>query len=100
MVGPTTAGLRPDSVEGVGLVDGGWEELAEATRQSPPEFLAALAEPPEVLASMEAFLADRRAFDPGTWDADQERAARAQVDEKHAGHVALVTRSIAVRGMV
>ena len=37
---------------------------------------------------MDAYLADRREFDPATWDADQERAARAAVDEKHAGHVA------------
>ena len=39
-------------------------------------------------------------FDPGTWDADQERAFRAQVDQKHAGHVALVTRQAVIRGVV
>jgi pimeloyl-ACP methyl ester carboxylesterase len=49
---------------------------------------------------MAAFLGDRRDFDPTTWDADQERAARSQVDQKHAGHVALVTRSATIRGIV
>jgi hypothetical protein len=59
-----------------------------------------MTEPPEVLASMEAWLADRRAFDPSSWDGDQEAAARAQVVEKHAGHVGLVTRSSVVRRTV
>ena len=77
-----------------------WEETAEATRLSQSEFLASLAEPPEVLSSMEAFLVDRRDFDPDTWDVDQERAARAQVEQKHAGHVALVTRPATLRGVV
>jgi pimeloyl-ACP methyl ester carboxylesterase len=99
IVAATIAALRPGSVAGLALVDGGWEDLAEATRMSSTEYLAAIAEPPEVLASMAAFLADRRAFDPTTWDEDQERAARAQVDQKHAGHVALVTRAIALRGL-
>jgi hypothetical protein len=49
---------------------------------------------------MAAYLADRRDYDPPTWDADQERAARAAVDEKHAGHVAPVTRAHALRGAV
>ena len=49
------------------------------------EFLRGLDEPPEVMRSMAAFLADREAFDPATWDADQERAARATVVETHAG---------------
>ena len=51
------------------------------------EFLRGLDEPPEVMRSMAAFLADRAAFDPATWDADQERAARATVVETHAGKV-------------
>jgi pimeloyl-ACP methyl ester carboxylesterase len=100
MVAATMAGLAPGSVAGVALVDGGWEDLGEATRQSPDEFLAALAEPPEVLASMDAFLADRRAFDPASWDHDQERAARAQVEQKHAGHVGLIARPMVLRGLV
>lgn len=100
MVAGEMARLQPASVSGVALVDGGWEDMASATRMSPTELVAALAEPPEVLASMDAFLEDRRDFDPATWDADQERAARSQVDQKHAGHVALVTRSATIRGVV
>ncbi len=49
---------------------------------------------------MDAYLADRRDFDPGSWDADQERAARAAVDEKYAGHVAPVTRTHVLRGSI
>ena len=41
---------------------------------------------------MAAFLADREAFDPATWDADQERAARSCVVELPARRVVLVTR--------
>ncbi len=100
MVVATAAALAPDSVAGVALLDGGWETLWDATGMSPPEYLAALAEPPEVLASMAAWLADRRAYDPASWDADQERAARAQVEEKHAGHVAPVVRAATLRALV
>lgn len=100
LVAATMARIQPASVAGVALVDGGWEDVGEATRLSPGEFLAGLAEPPEVLRSMGDFLADRAAFDPATWDADQERAARAQVDQKHAGHVALVSRPATVRSVV
>ena len=100
MVAATAARLQPGSVAGLALVDGGWEDIGVSTRLSQQEFLAAIAEPPEVMASMDAFLADRRDFDPGSWDADQERAFRAQVDQKHAGHVALVTRQAVIRGVV
>jgi len=100
MIAATMAAQAPRSVAGLALVDGGWEEMAEATRSSADEYLAAIAEPPEVLASMDAFLADRRDFHPPSWDADQERAARAQVDQKHAGHVGLVSRPTAIRGCV
>jgi len=96
----TAAASRPGSVAGVALLDGGWEEVGEQTRSTPAEFLATIAEPPEVLASMDAFLADRRDFDPGTWDSDQERAARAQVDQKHAGHVGSVVRAGVLRQVV
>jgi pimeloyl-ACP methyl ester carboxylesterase len=41
---------------------------------------------------MAAWLADRAAFDPATWDADQEWAARAAVVELPAGRVVLSTR--------
>ena len=99
-VAATMGALQPASVAGVALVDGGWEDVGEATRLSSAEFLAGLAEPPEVLRTMDAFLADRRGFDPASWDADQERAARAQVDQKVAGHVVMVSRPVAVRGLV
>ena len=49
---------------------------------------------------MAAFLADRKGFDPSTWDADQERAARATVVETHAGHVVPSTRPHAVEASV
>jgi len=100
MVAATAGALAPVSVAGIALVDGGWESLADATRMTPAEYLAALAEPPEVLASMDAWLEDRAGYDPGTWDADQERAARAQVEQKHAGHVAPVIRAASLRAMV
>ena len=49
---------------------------------------------------MAAFLADRQAFDPWTWDADQERAARATVVETHAGKVVPATRPHATAASV
>jgi pimeloyl-ACP methyl ester carboxylesterase len=98
MVAATMATLRPRSVAALALVDGGWEQLSAATGQDAAELVRSLGDPPEVLASMEAYLDDRRGYDPSTWDADQERAARAAVDEKHAGHVAPVTRAHALRG--
>ena len=69
-------------------------------RATPEEWLAAIEEPPEVLASMEAWLADRAAFDPSTWDADEERAARAQVVETAAGRVKLAVHPHALAGSV
>ena len=90
----------PFALAGVALVDGGWESLWDATGLSRSEYVAALAEPPEVMASMDTWLADRRGYDPATWDDDQERAARAQVEQKHAGHVAPVIRAAMLRAMV
>jgi pimeloyl-ACP methyl ester carboxylesterase len=49
---------------------------------------------------MAAFLADREGFDPASWDADQERAARATVVETAAGRVVAVTRPHVVAGVV
>ncbi|HEY8198520.1 MAG TPA: alpha/beta hydrolase [Candidatus Limnocylindrales bacterium] len=95
-----TAHLRPPAVSGLILIDGGWEELESALRMGPAEFQRGLDEPPEVLTSMDAFLADRRDWDPGSWDADQERAARASVDEKYAGRVVPVVRRHALSGCV
>jgi len=100
MVAAAMAWIQPESVAAVSLVDGGWEELGEATGMTAADFERTIGDPPEVLASMESYLADRREFDPASWDADQERAARAAVDEKHAGHVGLVTRVHALRGSI
>jgi pimeloyl-ACP methyl ester carboxylesterase len=100
MVAATMASIQPESVSGVALIDGGWEDLGEATGMTAAEFERSIGDPPEVMASMDAYLADRREFDPSTWDADQEHAARAAVDEKHAGHVAPVIRPFALRASV
>ena len=100
MVAATMAVLRSESIGGVALIDAGWEELEEATGMTAADFERSIGDPPEVMASMDAYLADRREFDRASWDVDQEHAARAAVDEKHAGHVALVTRSHALRGSV
>jgi pimeloyl-ACP methyl ester carboxylesterase len=85
---------------GLVLVDGGWEDLAATTEATPEEWLASIEEPPEVLASMKAWLADRAAFDPSSWDADEERAARAQVVETAAGRVKLAVHPHALAGSV
>jgi pimeloyl-ACP methyl ester carboxylesterase len=81
------ANALADRCAGLVLVDGGWTDLSDETEMTTDEWLAAIAEPPEVLASMAAWLADRQAFDPATWDADQEHAARAEVVETAAGRV-------------
>ena len=89
-----------DRCAGLVLVDGGWESLETASGMDVDEFLRGLDEPPEVMRSMSAFLADRAAFDPTTWDADQERAARATVVETHAGKVVSASRPHAVEASV
>ena len=85
---------------GLLLVDGGWEDVARTSGLDPDEFLRGLDEPPEVLRSMANFLADRRDFDPATWDADQERSARATVIEMPSKRVVPATRPHAVAGVV
>ena len=90
----------PGAVAGLALVDGGWEDLGRNAGDDPEQVVKALAEPPEVLRSMDAWLDDRRGFDPASWDTDQERAARAQVEQKHAGHVVPVLRRHALLGTV
>jgi pimeloyl-ACP methyl ester carboxylesterase len=95
----TAAGLGARCV-GLVLVDGGWESAEAATGMEVDEFLRGLDEPPEVMRSIEAFLADREAFDPASWDADQERAARATVVETHAGRVVPSTRPHAAEACV
>lgn len=100
IVAAWTAALLGERVAGLALVDGGWEDLTAASDLTPEEFLRGLDEPPEVLRSMDAFLADRRDFDPATWDADQEQAARAMVVEAHSKRVTPATRPHAVMGAV
>lgn len=100
MVAVEMARLQPGSVAGLALVDGGWESMLEATRMLPMQLVEAMAEPPEVLASMTAWLADRRAFDIASWDTDQETAARSQVVETHSGRVAPVTKGSITRRLV
>ncbi len=82
------------------LVDGGWVDAETSSGMDIDEFSRGLDEPPEVLASMAAYLADRAGWDPATWDADQERAARATVVETPAGKVVPATRPHAVAASV
>ena len=85
---------------GLVLVDGGWETLEATTGVDADEFLRGLDEPPEVMRSLAAFLADRKAFDPGTWDADQEQAASTTIVETHAGRVVPSARPHATEASV
>ncbi len=85
---------------GLVLVDGGWERLEVATDVDVDEFLRGLDEPPEVMRTLDAYLADRRGFDPATWDADQERVARDAVVETAAGHVVRAVRPHVVEAIV
>jgi pimeloyl-ACP methyl ester carboxylesterase len=82
------------------LVDGGLDHLPSSTGLDVDEFLRGLDEPPEVMRSMGAYLADRRSWDPGSWDADQERAARAAVVETPAGRLVSATRPHALDAAV
>ena len=100
IVAAWAAAALGDRCAGLALVDGGWESIEAATGMDVDEFLRNLDEPPEVLRSMTSFLADRAAFDPATWDADQERAARATVVETHAGKVVPATRPHALEASV
>lgn len=100
IVAAWTAAALGARCAGVVLVDGGWEALEAASGMDVDEFLRVIDEPPEVMRSLEAFLADRRAFDEASWDADQERAARATVVETHAGHVVPSTRPHAAEACV
>jgi pimeloyl-ACP methyl ester carboxylesterase len=82
------------------LIDGGLVDVGQATDLDVDEFLRGLDEPPEVMASMGAYLADRRSWDPTSWDADQERAARAAVVETPAGRLVPATRPHALEACV
>ncbi|HYH93406.1 MAG TPA: alpha/beta hydrolase, partial [Candidatus Saccharimonadales bacterium] len=100
VVATVAAGRLGDRCAGLVLVDGGWESMELSTGLDADEFLRGLDEPPEVMRSLDAFLADRAAFDPATWDADQEAAARATVVETHAGRVVPSTRPHALEASV
>ncbi len=100
IVAATAAARLGDRCAGLVLVDGGWEDAESATGLEPAELLRGLEEPPEVLRSMAAYLADRRDFDPASWDADQERAARAAIVELPAGRVVSSARAHALAGCV
>ena len=100
IVAAWTAASLGERCVGLVLVDGGWESLGAASGMEVDEFLRGLDEPPEVMRSIGAFLADREAFDPASWDADQEWAARATVVETHAGRVVPSTRPHATMACV
>ena len=100
IVAAGAAALLGERCAGLVLVDGGWERVEETTGVDVDEFLRGLDEPPEVLRSMDAWLADRRGFDPASWDADQERAARDAVVETAAGHVVRAVRPHVVEAVV
>jgi len=82
------------------LIDGGLAEIGAATGQDVDEFLRGLDEPPEIMRSMNAYLRDRRSWDPATWDPDQEQAARAAVVETPAGKLVSATRPHALEACV
>lgn len=100
MLAAWAAARLADRCAGLLLVDGGWEDVAAETGMTPDEWLRGLEEPPEVFRSMAAFLADRRDFDPASWDADQEQAARSTVVEVPAGKVVPAVRPHALAGSV
>jgi len=100
IVAAWTAAEFGDRCAGLVLVDGGWESLEAASGLDVEEFLRGFDEPPEVMRSMASYLADRAAFDPATWDADQVRAAEAAVVETHAGKVVPSTRPHAAQASV
>ncbi len=100
IVAAWAAATLGDRCAGLALVDGGWESIEASSGMDIDEFLRDLDEPPEVMRSMTDFLADRAGFDPPTWDADQERAARATVVETHAGKVVPATRPHALEACV
>ena len=100
VIAASAAAVMGDRCAGLILVDGGWERLEVTTGVDVDEFLRGLDEPPEVLRSMAAYLADRRDFDPESWDADQDRAARDAVVETAAGHVVRAVRPHVVEALV
>jgi pimeloyl-ACP methyl ester carboxylesterase len=100
IVAAGAAALLGERCAGLLLVDGGWERAEETTGVDVDDFLRGLDEPPEVLGSMDSWLADRRGFDPASWDADQERAARDAVVETAAGRLLRAVRPHVVEAVV
>ena len=100
IVAAAAAARLEDRCAGLVLVDGGLADVSTATGMDVDEFLRGLDEPPEVMRSMTAYLADRRSWDPATWDDDQERAARAAVVETPAGRLVPATRPHALEACV
>lgn len=100
LVAAAAARAMGEACAGLVLVDGGWERLEVTTGLDVDEFLRGLDEPPEVMRSLGAYLADRRDFDPATWDGDQERAARDAVVETAAGRVVRAVRPHVVEALV
>ncbi len=99
-VAAAAAAAMGERCAGLFLIDGGFERLEVVTALDADEFLRGLDEPPEVVRSMSAWLGDRRGFDPATWDADQERAARDGVVETAAGRVVRAVRPFVVEAVV
>jgi pimeloyl-ACP methyl ester carboxylesterase len=100
MVAAAAAAILGERCAGLVMVDGGWERMEETTGVDVEEFLRGLDEPPEVMRTLDAWLADRRGFDPSTWDVDQERAARDAVVETAAGRVVRAVRPHVVAAVV
>jgi pimeloyl-ACP methyl ester carboxylesterase len=100
IVAAWTAERLGERCAGLVLVDGGFEDYRATTGVEPDEFARGLDEPPEILRSLDAYLADRRGFDPASWDEDQDRAARATVVETAAGRVVPTTRPHVVAACV
>lgn len=100
IVAAGVAALLGERCAGLVLVDGGWERVEETTGVDVDEFLRGLDEPPEVMRSMDAWLADRRGFDPASWDTDQERAARDAVVATAAGRLLRAVRPHVVEAVV
>ncbi len=98
-VAAAAAAAMGERCAGLVLVDGGIERLAETADLDADELLRSLDEPPAVLRSMDAWLADRRGFDEASWDADQERAARDAVVATAAGHLVRAVRPFAVAAL-
>ena len=99
-VAAAAAAVMGERCAALALIDGGFERLEAVTGLDADEFLRGLDEPPEVMRTMAAWLADRRGFDPASWDADQERAARDAVVETAAGRVVRAVRPFVVESVV